>query len=99
MSEMVRFGDGASLEVGVSGEGDAMLGGEESPGARREASRWSSVETALNRMVSVSWQTHGSSFLNWTRGCSWVTLSLTSLGMLSWAHVRSSVALKQFYYM
>jgi hypothetical protein len=57
MSEMARFGDGASPEVGVSGEGDAMLGGEESPGARREAARWSSVEAALNRMVSVSW--HG----------------------------------------
>ena len=29
-----------------------MLGGEESPGQRREASRWAPVEEALNRMVS-----------------------------------------------
>uniref|UniRef100_A0A0A9DQT9 Uncharacterized protein n=1 Tax=Arundo donax TaxID=35708 RepID=A0A0A9DQT9_ARUDO len=55
MAEMARVGSGASPEVGVSGESDAILGGEESPGARREAARWVPVETALNRMVSVSW--------------------------------------------
>jgi len=33
-------------------ESDPMLGGEESPGQRREASRWAPVEEALNRMVS-----------------------------------------------
>lgn len=54
MVQMARFGGGASPEVGVPGEGDAMLGGEESPGARLEATRWSSVEAALNRRVSGS---------------------------------------------
>ena len=44
--------DGASPEVGVSVESDPMLGREESPGQRREASRWAPVEEALNRMVS-----------------------------------------------
>uniref|UniRef100_A0A0A9E729 Uncharacterized protein n=1 Tax=Arundo donax TaxID=35708 RepID=A0A0A9E729_ARUDO len=55
MAEMARVGSGASPEVGVSGESDAILGGEESPGARREVARWAPVEAALNRMVSVSW--------------------------------------------
>ena len=44
--------DGASPEVGVSVESDPMLGGEESLGQRREASRWALVEAELNRMVS-----------------------------------------------
>lgn len=57
MVEMARYGGRASPEVGVPGEGDAMLVREESPGARQEAARWSSVEVALNQMVSVSW--HG----------------------------------------
>ena len=54
MAEMVRVGSGGepSPEVGVSVESDPMLGGEESPGQRREASRWAPVEEALNRMVS-----------------------------------------------
>ena len=43
--------DGASPEVGVSVESDPMLGREESPGQRREASLWEPVEAALNRMV------------------------------------------------
>ncbi|KAK3155027.1 hypothetical protein QOZ80_2BG0197900 [Eleusine coracana subsp. coracana] len=50
MVEMARIGAGASPEVGVPGEGDAMLGVEESPGGRRKVARWSSVETTLNRM-------------------------------------------------
>ncbi|XP_062220042.1 lipid phosphate phosphatase epsilon 2, chloroplastic-like [Phragmites australis] len=50
MAKMARDESGASPEVGVSGEVDAILGGEESPGARREASRWAPVEAALNRM-------------------------------------------------
>ncbi|CAN6246425.1 unnamed protein product [Urochloa humidicola] len=52
MAEMARVGSGgeSSPEVGVSVESDPMLGGEESPGPRREASRWAPVESALNRM-------------------------------------------------
>ncbi|CAL5019074.1 unnamed protein product [Urochloa decumbens] len=52
MAEMARVGSGgeSSPEVGVSVESDPMLGGEESPGLRREASRWATVEAALNRM-------------------------------------------------
>ncbi|KAL6634980.1 hypothetical protein ACP70R_027651 [Stipagrostis hirtigluma subsp. patula] len=50
MAEMARVGSGASPEVGVFGEGDAILGGEELPGRRREATRWAPVEAALNRM-------------------------------------------------
>jgi len=54
MAEMVRVGSGGEPlpEVGVSVESDPMLGGEESPDQRREASRWAPVEEALNRMVS-----------------------------------------------
>ncbi|KAK8462927.1 hypothetical protein SEVIR_1G293800v4 [Setaria viridis] len=52
MAEMARVGSGevSSPEVGVSVESDPMLGGEESLGPRREASRWAPVEAALNRM-------------------------------------------------
>ncbi|CAO2047819.1 unnamed protein product, partial [Urochloa humidicola] len=52
MAEMTRVGSGreSSPEVGVSVESDPMLGGEESPGPTREASRWAPVESALNRM-------------------------------------------------
>ncbi|PAN07793.1 hypothetical protein PAHAL_1G363200 [Panicum hallii] len=52
MAEMARVGSGGEPlpEVGVSVESDPMLGGEESPGQRREASRWAPVEAALNRM-------------------------------------------------
>uniref|UniRef100_A0A0A9DNH6 Phosphatidic acid phosphatase type 2/haloperoxidase domain-containing protein n=1 Tax=Arundo donax TaxID=35708 RepID=A0A0A9DNH6_ARUDO len=50
MAEMARVGSGASPEVGVSGESDAILGGKESSGAMREAARWAPVEAALNRM-------------------------------------------------
>ena len=57
MAEMARAGSGGepSPEVGVSVESDPMLGGEESLGQRREASRWALVEAELNRMVSFSW--------------------------------------------
>jgi hypothetical protein len=54
MAEMAMVGSGAESppEVGVSVESDPMMGGEESPGPRKEASRWALVEAALNRMVS-----------------------------------------------
>ncbi|KAF8729734.1 hypothetical protein HU200_017699 [Digitaria exilis] len=51
MTEMARVGSGGeSAEVGVPVESDPMLRGEESPGPRREASRWAPVEATLNRM-------------------------------------------------
>lgn len=51
MAEMARVGSGSSQEVEVSGEGDAILGGEKLPGPRREAAAWwAPVEAALNRM-------------------------------------------------
>nr|CAB3503255.1 unnamed protein product [Digitaria exilis] len=54
MTEMARVGSGGeSAEVGVPVESDPMLRGEESPGPRREASRWAPVEATLNRMVKV----------------------------------------------
>ncbi|KAG2651857.1 hypothetical protein PVAP13_1NG320700 [Panicum virgatum] len=43
--------DGASPEVGVSVESDPILGREESPGQRREASLWEPVEAALNLIL------------------------------------------------
>ena len=56
----VESGGGASLEVGVSAEGGAMVDmgrDDELRGPSPEANRWAPVEAALNLVVSASW--HG----------------------------------------